>query len=192
MLDERNLTSVGRPSPVARVGIMDPEGRLLPAGQAGEIVVQGELMMSGYLDRPDLTAQTIVEGWLHTGDLGLLDERGYLYLRGRLGERINTGGFKVHPEDVEAVLARHPAVAECSVFGVPHPKWGEAVHAAVRLAPGASATEAEMIAFVRAELDSVKAPKRVHFVSELPRNPAGKISRRAVRARVLGEETPAP
>ena len=192
LLLERNLTSVGRPSPVARVMIMDPQGGFLPAGETGEVVVQGELLMTGYLDRPDLTAQTIVDGWLHTGDLGLLDERGYLYLRGRLGERINTGGFKVHPEDIEAALARHPAVAECCVFGVAHPKWGEAVHAAVRLAPGASTTEAALVAFVKTELDSVKAPKHVHFVSELPRNPAGKINRGAVRARVLREDAPAP
>lgn len=182
---DRNLTSVGRPTPAARVRVVDRRGRVLPPGRVGEVVVQGDLLMTGYLDRPEATARAIVDGWLHTGDLGLLDERGYLHLRGRLGERINTGGFKVHPGDVEAALARHPAVSECCVFGVPDEKWGEAVHAAVCLAPGISATGAELVEFVKRELDAVKAPKRVHFLQELPRNPAGKISRREVRAQVL-------
>ncbi|MGH7619989.1 MAG: class I adenylate-forming enzyme family protein [Gemmatimonadaceae bacterium] len=181
MLDE-NLESVGRASDVARVEIMDDAGRLLPSGEVGEIVVGGPLVMNGYLDQPELTAQTIVEGWLRTGDLGLVDERGYLFIRGRLRDVINTGGFKVFPGDVEAVLARHPAVAECCVFGVEDPKWGEAIHAAVRLAPDAPATADDLMDFVKRELDSVKAPKRIYFLDLLPRNPAGKVSRSAVRA----------
>jgi acyl-CoA synthetase (AMP-forming)/AMP-acid ligase II len=178
---DENLASIGRPSPVAEVGIMAPTGELLPNGETGEIVVRGPLVMNGYLDRPDLTARTIVDGWLHTGDLGMVDGRGYVYIRGRLRELINTGGFKVFPGDVEAVLARHPAVAECSVFGVPDKKWGEAVHAAVRFSDGVTVSAEELIAFVKAELGSVKAPKAVHFVAELPRNAAGKVSRAAVR-----------
>ena len=183
---EENVTSVGRPSPVATVGIMNPAGQLLEPGVIGEIVVRGPLVMSGYLDRPDLTAATIIDGWLHTGDLGVLDERGYLYIRGRLREVINSGGFKIYPGDVEQVLARHPAVAECCVFGVDDPKWGEAVHAAVRRAPNAEVEPAELIAFVKGEIGSVKAPKAVHFVAELPRNAAGKVSRAAVRQLVMG------
>lgn len=181
---EENLASVGRPSPVATVGIMSASAELLPRGEVGEIVVQGPLVMSGYLDQPDMTAATIIDGWLHTGDLGLIDERGYVYIRGRLREVINSGGFKVFPGDVEAVLARHPAVAECSVFGVEDEKWGEAVHAAVRLAPGALVSGPELIAFVKGELGSVKAPKAIHFVTELPRNAAGKVSRDDVRRMV--------
>ena len=178
---DENLASIGRPSPVAEVGIMAPTGELLPNGETGEIVVRGPLVMNGYLDRPEMTAQTIIDGWLHTGDLGMIDERGYVYIRGRLRELINTGGFKVFPGDVEAVLAKHPAVAECSVFGVPDEKWGEAVYAAVRVADGAAVSAEELIAFVKAELGSVKAPKAVHFVAELPKNAAGKVSRAAVR-----------
>lgn len=179
--DERNLESVGRATFMTQVEIRSPTGEPVPAGEVGEVVVRGDLVMNGYLDQPDLTAQAIVDGWLHTGDLGLLDERGYLFLKGRTRELINTGGFKVYPAEVESALARHAAVAECCVFGADDPKWGEAVHAAVQLRTGAHATEAELIAFVKRELDSVKAPKMVHFVSALPRNAAGKIVRGAVR-----------
>jgi acyl-CoA synthetase (AMP-forming)/AMP-acid ligase II len=161
---------------------MDDSGQLLSRGEIGEIVVGGPLVMTGYLDRPELTAETIIDGWLHTGDLGLIDDRGYLFIRGRLREVINTGGFKVFPGDVEAVLARHPAVAECCVFGVEDAKWGEAIHAAVRLVDGAKASSQGLIDFVKRELDSVKAPKRIYFLDELPRNPAGKVSRSAVKA----------
>jgi acyl-CoA synthetase (AMP-forming)/AMP-acid ligase II len=179
---EENLASVGRPSDVARVEIMDSDGAILPRGATGEIVVGGPLLMTGYLGRPELTAQTIVDGWLRTGDLGMIDERGFLFIRGRLREVINTGGFKVYPGDVELALVRHPAVAECCVFGVEDEKWGEAVHAAVRLMPGAHATADELIDFTKRELDSIKAPKQIYFLDELPRNPAGKVSRSAVKA----------
>jgi acyl-CoA synthetase (AMP-forming)/AMP-acid ligase II len=182
---DANLSSVGRPSAVANVAIMSPEGALLPADTIGEIVVGGPLLMSGYLDRPEDTARTLVDGWLHTGDLGELDARGYLYIRGRLRELINSGGFKVFPGDVEASLARHPAVAECAVFGVPDAKWGEAVNAAVVLHTDVTAIADEIIAFVKSELGSVKAPKHIWFVPQLERNAAGKVSRAGVRAALL-------
>ena len=185
LVDDANLTSVGRPSTVVTVGIMSPDGALLAAGEVGEIVVRGPLLMSGYLDREEETARTIVDGWLHTGDVGLLDARGYLFIRGRLRETINSGGFKIFPGDVEASLARHPAVVECAVFGVNDAKWGEAVNAAVVLAPTARVTHDELIAFVKRELGSVKAPKRIWYVEYLERNAAGKVSRREVKERVL-------
>jgi acyl-CoA synthetase (AMP-forming)/AMP-acid ligase II len=177
--DARNIGSVGRPTFMTEVAILGPSARRLPAGEVGEIGVRGDLVMSGYLDQPDLTAQALVDGWLRTGDLGTLDERGYLFLKGRTREVINTGGFKVYPAEVESALARHPAVRECCVYGADDPRWGEAVHAAV--VAGDKVTESELIAFVKRELDSVKAPKAVHFVDTLPRNAAGKVVRGAVR-----------
>ena len=194
LMDDENLASVGRPSAVVRVEIVNAAGEPVPRGDVGEIVVQGPLVMRGYLDQPDLTARTIVDGWLHTGDLGCLDSRGYLFIRGRLRELINSGGFKIYPADVEAALQRHPDVAEVCAFGVRDAKWGEAVHAAVRVARDErrttpAPTEADLIAFVKTQLDSVKAPKQLHFVDELPRNAAGKVSRAGVRAS-LGLDAP--
>ncbi|HVT40262.1 MAG TPA: AMP-binding protein [Gemmatimonadaceae bacterium] len=188
LADGRYLPSVGRATRLTRIAVMDGDRRLLGPGEVGEVVVRGDLVMTGYLDMPDLTAQTIVDGWLHTGDLGALDEWGYLFLKGRLREVVISGGFNIFPADVESVLSRHLAVQECCVFGVADAKWGEALHAAVQLRPGSAATEAELIQFVKRELDSVKAPKAVHFVESLPRNPAGKVVRRAVHAQVLGRE----
>ena len=190
LLVEENLTSVGRPSSVATVGVVGPDGTMLPPGEVGEIVVSGPLLMSGYLDRAAETARTMVDGWLHTGDLGMMDDRGYLFIRGRLREVINSGGFKVFPGDVEASLARHLAVAECAVFGMDDPKWGEAVNAAVVVRPGVGVSGEELILWVKGELGSVKAPKRVWFVERLERNAAGKVSRAAVKLSVAADRVP--
>ncbi len=190
LLEEANMTSVGRASSVATIAVMAPDGTLLPPDQEGEIVVRGPLLMSGYFEREALTAETLVDGWLHTGDVGVLDARGYLYIRARLREIINTGGFKVFPGDVEASLARHAGVAECAVFGVPDRKWGEAVHAAVVRATGTEVSDTELMAHVKAELGAVKTPKHIWFVAHLERNAAGKVSRSGVRATVLAARTP--
>lgn len=187
--DERNHASVGRAALTAELGIMDPHGRLLPPGAEGEVVVRGDLVMSGYHRLPDKTAETLVDGWLHTGDVGLLDERGYLYLKARLREVIISGGFNVYPGDVEEALSRHPDVLECAVFGMPHAHWGEQVTAAVRLRPGAVRDEAALIDFAKTQLGSVKAPKRIHFLDALPRNPVGKVQKDRVRA-LLPSVTP--
>ncbi|WP_151633320.1 class I adenylate-forming enzyme family protein [Noviherbaspirillum aerium] len=181
---DENVGSVGRMALVADMAIMDPEGRLLPNDEVGEIVVRGDLVMAGYWNLPDKTSETIVDGWLHTGDRGFLDARGYLYLRDRLREVIITGGFNVYPIDVEDVLARHPAVHEAAVFGVDDDKWGEAVHAAVQLKPGCQVGADELIAFAKQELGSVKAPKQIHFYESLPRSPVGKVQKDAVKCAV--------
>ena len=144
--------------------------------------------MSGYWRLPEKTAETLVNGWLHTGDRGLIDARGYLYLKDRLKDLVITGGFNVYPVDVENTLSQHGAVHECAVFGVPDEKWGEAVHAAVQLRDGAEATEQALMAFVRERLGPVQTPKRIHFYASLPRSPVGKVLKTAVREQALSLE----
>lgn len=183
--DPRHWASVGRTTWFSDVAIMAPDGRLLPAGEVGEVVARGDLLMTGYWRLPDKTAETLVNGWLHTGDRGMVDAHGYLYLKDRLKDMVITGGFNVYPVDVENALGQHPAVHECAVFGVPDDKWGEAVHAAVQLRPDQQIDEAELIAFVRERLGPVLTPKHVHFYASLPRSPVGKVLKSAVRERAM-------
>ncbi|AVO33552.1 class I adenylate-forming enzyme family protein [Ottowia oryzae] len=185
--DERNLAAVGRATWFSDVAVMAPDGRLLPAGEVGEVVARGDLLMTGYWRLPDKTAETLVDGWLHTGDRGLIDERGFLYLKDRLKDLVITGGFNVYPVDVENALGQHPAVHECAVFGLPDDKWGETVQAAVQLRPGQQASEAELIAFVRERLGPVQTPKRIHFHDSLPRSTVGKVLKSAVRELALAK-----
>jgi len=181
LADDEHIGSVGRPGPLVQVEVMDAEGRILPAGEAGEVVARGDLLMKGYLDNPKLTAQTIVNGWLHTGDFGSFDEQGFLTIRGRLKDMIISGGFNVYPADVEGALSKHPGVHESVVFGVSDEKWGERVEAAVKLRDGAAVGAADLIQFVKSEIGSVQAPKTVHIVKDLPRNEVGKVLRREVK-----------
>lgn len=176
--------AVGRATWFSELAIMGPDGTLLPDGQTGEIVVRGDLVMSGYWRLPEKTAETIVDGWLHTGDVGMIDPQGFLYIKDRLRDVIITGGFNVYPIDVENALAGHPAVYESAVFGVPHEKWGEAVHAAVQLHPGRAASADELKVHVRALLGSVQTPKYIHFYDSLPRSSVGKVLKTAVRDHV--------
>ena len=188
--DDSVIASVGRSSFMTRVGIMNAAGELLGPDEQGEIVVGGDLLMSGYLDNPEQTAEALVGGWLHTGDVGYLDSRGYLYLKDRLKDVIISGGFNVYPSDVEAALAAHPAVHECVVFGRPDEKWGESVQVAIELREGATANAEDIIAFAKRQVGSVQAPKRVHFLESLPRSAVGKVQRRAVRELTEGAGNP--
>ncbi|MHA1164762.1 MAG: class I adenylate-forming enzyme family protein [Alphaproteobacteria bacterium] len=167
--------SVGRETLLTRVAIMDGDVNLLPPGEIGEIVIRGDLVMTGYLRQPEKTAETLIDGWLHTGDLGMLDETGCLLLKGRSKDVIITGGFNVYPGDVEKILGQHADVSDCAVFGVPDEKWGEAVHAAVELHRASDA--AQLIDHVKSSLGSVKAPKKIHVYEALPRNAYGKLQR---------------
>jgi acyl-CoA synthetase (AMP-forming)/AMP-acid ligase II len=178
--DER-LASAGRAGVSNRVEIMSLDGRILPPGESGEVVVSGDLVMSGYLDLPRQTAEALKEGWLHTGDLGHLDERGFLYITDRIKDLIISGGFNVYPGEVERVLAAHPAVSECVVFGMADEKWGEAVHAAITLRSGQSADVDDIISFAKKSIGSVKAPKRIHVLDDMPVSSVGKVQRRKVR-----------
>jgi long-chain acyl-CoA synthetase len=161
---------------------VDAEGRDLPLGQVGEIVTRSPANMLGYWNRPEETARTIRDGWLHTGDAGFLDEDGYVYIHDRVKDMIISGGENVYPAEVESALSDHPAIAEVAVIGVPDPKWGEAVKAMVVLRPDAELTEAALIAWARTRIAGFKTPRSVDFVPMLPRNASGKLLKRELRA----------
>jgi acyl-CoA synthetase (AMP-forming)/AMP-acid ligase II len=186
--DDERLSACGRPSPLVSVAILDERGAVLPQGEPGEICVSGDLVMKGYYKNPDKTAETIVDGWLHTGDIGYQDAEGYLHITDRSKDMIITGGFNVYPSEVEQVIWSHPAVQDCSVIGVPDADWGEAVKAVVELNPGAEVDAEELIALCKQKLGSVKAPKSVDIVDELPRSPVGKVLKKDLRARYWGTE----
>ncbi len=156
---------------------------MLPPNQRGEIAVRGEFLMTGYYNDPEKTAASRINGWHRMGDIGTKDEDGYVYIVDRKNDMIITGGFNVYPGEVEQAVLAHPAVRDCVVVGIPHEKWGEAVLAAVELKPGFQLDADELIARCKAELGSVKAPKFVEVVHELPRSAVGKTLRRVVRAR---------
>jgi long-chain acyl-CoA synthetase len=178
--DER-IGSAGTIDVEARA--VDADGNELPPGEAGEIVVRGDVVMTGYWDDPEATADAIRDGWLHTGDIGAFDERGYLFLLDRAKDMIISGGNNVYPREVEEVIVLHPAVANVVVLGIPDDYWGEAVHAVVVLEPDAQATAEEIIAHCAESLAGYKKPKAVDFVDELPVSGYGKVLRREVRER---------
>jgi acyl-CoA synthetase (AMP-forming)/AMP-acid ligase II len=161
---------------------MDEQNRILETGATGEICVRGDLVMKGYYKAPEKTAETIIDGWLHTGDIGHLDAEGFLYVTDRKKDMLITGGFNVYPSEVEQVIWAHPAVQDCAVIGVPDPQWGEAVKAVVELNPGQSVTAEALIALCKEKLGSVKAPKSVEFMAALPRSTVGKVLKKDLRA----------
>lgn len=181
VVEERRLSSVGRIAPLTEVGIFSLEGRRLGANELGEVCARGDLLMNGYLDMPDETRKTFRDGWLRTGDIGLIDEDGFLYLKDRIRDVVISGGFNVYPSDIEAALAEHPSVSEVVVFGVPDDYWGERVEAAIELRPGSAVPESELISFCKEKVGSVKSPKRIHIVDSLPRSSVGKVLRREAR-----------
>ncbi len=176
------LAACGRPAlPFCRVAIVDDASERLPQGEVGEICVRGDQVMTGYYKDPVATGRTIVDGWLHTGDVGFLDGEGYLHVVDRKRDLIITGGFNVYPAEVERVLASFEAVEDCAVVGVPDDDWGEAVKAVVQLRPGMTVEAETLIAACKERIGSVKAPKSIDFVEELPRSPRGKVLRRVLR-----------
>lgn len=180
-VNEARLHSCGRPTPFARVALMDDEGNLVERGNIGEVVVQGGLVMKGYYKNAEATAAVSKHGWHHTGDLAYQDEEGFIYICDRKKEIIITGGYNVFPLEVEQVVLSHPAVQDCAVIGVPDEKWGEAIKAVVELKAGCSVSEAELIALCKERIGHIKAPKSVDFTELLPRSPVGKVMRKEVR-----------
>jgi long-chain acyl-CoA synthetase len=177
----RKLGSVGQPIPGVQVSIQDDDDRALPVGEVGEVCVKGPNVMTGYYRNPEETARTIRQGWLHTGDMGRLDEDGFLYIVERKKDLIIRGGFNIYPREVEEVLYAFPAIAEAAVVGKPDPLMGEEALAFVVLRDGASATAEEVIAFCESRLARFKCPKEVRFVGALPKSPIGKILRKELR-----------
>jgi long-chain acyl-CoA synthetase len=175
------LGSVGPPIEGVEVRVRDEDGRELPPFSPGEITVKGPNVMKGYFKNPEETERALREGWLYTGDIGYMDEDGYLYIVERKKDLIITDGFNLYPSEVERVLASHPAVSEAAVVGEPDPVRGEIVHAFVRLNEGGHAGEKELIDFARSRLVYYKCPRRITFIDEIPRTIIGKPSRRALR-----------
>jgi acyl-CoA synthetase (AMP-forming)/AMP-acid ligase II len=163
------------------VAILDDEGNEVERGTPGEICVKGELVTPGYYKDPDATAEVRRFGWHHTGDVGVMDEEGFISIVDRKKDMIITGGFNVYPNEIEQVLTAHPSVQDCSVIGVPDGKWGEAVKAVIQLKPEARCSEQELIELCKERLGSVKAPKSIDFTEQLPRSPAGKVLKAELR-----------
>jgi fatty-acyl-CoA synthase len=178
------LSSAGRPTPLTQVAIMGADGALLPRGERGEIVVRGPLVMAGYHENPAATAEVSAHGWHHTGDIGHLDEDNFLYIVDRAKDMIITGGFNVYSAEVEKALQAHPAVQDSAVVGLPDDKWGERVTAVVQLRATGHADADALIAFVKEQLGSVKAPKQVEIWPDLPRSKVGKVLKAEIRQRL--------
>jgi fatty-acyl-CoA synthase len=183
--DPVRLSGCGYALPWAHVELLDDQNRPVPTGEPGEICVRGPLVMTGYRNDPELTAATFAGGWLHTGDVAVRDPDGFLRIVDRKKDMIVSGGFNIYPREIEEVLVSHPAVAQAVVVGTPHPKWGEAVTAAVRLRPGASVGAEELIARVAERKGGFQAPKHIEFVDDIPQTPVGKPDKKAVKARLL-------
>lgn len=184
----RRLGSAGREVTGVRVAILDEEDRELEVGVTGEICVRSDLVMSGYLNNPSATSETLRNGWLHTGDLGYLDEKAYLFVTDRKNDMIISGGANIYPREVEEVIARHPAVADVSVFGVPDAVWGESVKAALVLSHDVQVTEEDIIEFCRVNMASYKKPKSVDFHETLPKNAYGKVEKNELRKQYWTEK----
>ena len=182
----RRLRSIGLPLQDVEVRVVDETGEEVETGLVGEIVARGPRLMTGYWRSDKATAEVMVDGWLHTGDLGRMDEDGYIYLSGRARDFIKRGGEMISPEEVEGVLRDHPSVEDAAVIGVPDPHWGEAVRAVVVPAAGRVVDDAELIEHCTAALASFKRPESVVTVDELPRNALGKVLKRELRARLGG------
>jgi acyl-CoA synthetase (AMP-forming)/AMP-acid ligase II len=178
---EMPLGSCGYARTAMEIAIKDAEGKGLAAGGQGEICVRGPAVFAGYHDNPEANAKALKDGWFHTGDLGRLDERGFLYITGRASDMYISGGSNVYPREVEEVLLTHPAVAEVAVLGVPDAEWGETGVAVVVLEPAAQASAEELLAFLKDKLARYKQPRRVFFWDELPKSGYGKVPKHLIR-----------
>jgi acyl-CoA synthetase (AMP-forming)/AMP-acid ligase II len=182
-LQIKRLASAGIQRTDVEVKIFDESDRELGAGKLGEIVCRSDIVMKGYWKNPAATEKTLSNGWLHTGDIGYMDENGYLFIMDRAKDMIISGGENIYSREIEETIIKHPAVRECAVIGVPDPKWGEAIKAIVSLVPGATTTEQELISFCGDNIASYKKPKSIDIIDELPKSNYGKILKRELRGK---------
>ena len=185
--DHGRVGSCGRPFTIVEVAVVDAEDRALPPGATGEIVCRGPQTMAYYWNRPEATEQAFRNGWLHTGDIGTMDEDGFFYLLDRKNDMLISGGFNVYPREVEEVLLAYDGVVEAAVIGLPDEKWGDRIHAVVSARPGLNV--AALLAFAQERLANYKRPKAIEIWPELPKSAANKIMRRTVRERVLAAQS---
>jgi len=176
------LAAAGQPLRGTEVRIVDSAGRTLAQGEVGEITVRSDALMQGYWNQPTLTAEVLRDGWLHTGDVGYLDEENFLFIVDRLKDMIISGGENIYSREVEDALLSHPSVSVAAVIGVPDTRWGEAVHAVVILHQGRQATQAEVIEHTRTRIASYKKPRSVEIVADIARMATGKVDKKALRA----------
>jgi fatty-acyl-CoA synthase len=182
---EKRVTTVGRIHPHVQVRIVDPEGKVVPRGASGELLTRGYSVMRGYWSEPERTREAIDEaGWMHTGDLAVLDEEGYCNIVGRVKDMIIRGGENISPREIEEFLYRHPVVLDVAVVGVPDPKYGEAVCACIRLREGASLAAEDILEFCRGQIAHYKVPRYVHFVDSFPLTVTGKVQKYLIREQV--------
>jgi long-chain acyl-CoA synthetase len=186
----RRVRSVGRAVRGVQLRILDAQDHDVPIGDVGEVIVRGPNVMLGYWKQPTATAEALRGGWMHTGDMGMLDQDGYLYLVDRKKDIIITGGENVYSTEVESVLCQHAAVLEAAVIGLPDQKWGEAVAAIVVLRAGQQASAEEMRAFCRERIAGYKVPRSIDFVDALPKTTTGKISKQELRTRYATSDLP--
>lgn len=176
-----NIGSIGMAFPGLDVEIMDDDNNVLPYGERGEICVKGDAVMLGYLNKPEATAESLKDGWLHTGDMGHMDEKGYVYISGRKKEMINRGGENIYPREIEIPLEQHPKIAEVAVIGAPDRALGERVRACIILNPGCVMTADEVKVYLTDKIAKYKLPEFVEFMSDFPRNPTGKILKQELK-----------
>jgi acyl-CoA synthetase (AMP-forming)/AMP-acid ligase II len=180
------LKSCGQPMPGVELRIVDPTGRDLPAGEAGEVLVRSPWMFSGYWNKPDATATAIIDGWYHTGDGGIRDQDGNLFLVDRLKDMIVSGGENIYSAEVERALAAHPSVQSVAVVGAPDEKWGERVVAFVVPYPDRSVEVSDLVSHCRELIAGYKVPKEIHLMDALPQTASGKVQKAALRQQLQG------
>jgi len=177
------VKSAGKAAPCVEIRVVDQHDNDVPVGQAGEVIARGPNVMKGYWNRPEITAEVLRGGWMHTGDIGAMDAEGFLYILDRKKDMIKTGSENVYSPEVESMVCAHPGILEAAIIGVPHATWGETIRAVVVTRPGATLTEAELIEWCRGRLTGFKCPTSVAFTNTLPKGGTGKVQKNVLRER---------